>query len=96
MDLDYTPGGRWVRIVATDGSAAWPVGRWHFASEDLDPAGEPASSHSTEGPPLACDRELRASLVAGGELLFIANLPAGNLCPICHRAWHSEQPRSRR
>ena len=31
MTSDYTPGGRWVRLLGGRGTAVAPIGRWHLA-----------------------------------------------------------------
>lgn len=83
MDLDYLPGGRWVRLLAHSGWSIVPVGRWHLASRA-----------TTVGPgtmtvALMCGRELRAEGQVS-EIASIVGLPKANACPSCERAWVRE------
>ncbi|MFM2105249.1 MAG: hypothetical protein RL338_281 [Chloroflexota bacterium] len=87
MDPEYIPGGRWVRVLAADGTIVEPRGRWHLATED--PSTE--LDDTPRRAELVCGRELRATRARGEELAFVATLPLANLCVACHREWHREQ-----
>lgn len=82
MADEYTPGGRWVRLMGGHGPAIAPIGRWHLAARSQTVSfGRPGRVL------LLCGRELRPRMVAGGEVISIAELPYANLCEPCHRFW---------
>ncbi|MFM2106433.1 MAG: hypothetical protein RL338_1465 [Chloroflexota bacterium] len=89
MSLDYEPGDRWVRVLATDRVAARPIGRWHLSSDRPDRTGTPRSAVV-----VVCGRVLRGSARHRTELLFIGNRPFGNVCETCDERWFGDQPSS--
>lgn len=84
MDLEYLPGGRWVRLLGADGWAVVPLGRWHLA------AGSAPVPHGARLVTLVCGRDLRTGGSRGNEIASIAGLPNANVCPACERAWVRE------
>jgi hypothetical protein len=82
MTSDYTPGGRWVRLLGGRGTAVAPIGRWHLAlRSQVVSFGRPGRVV------LTCGRELRPRTVEGGEVISTADVPYANLCEACHRFW---------
>lgn len=91
MSLDYQPGDRWVRVLATDRVAAKPIGRWHLAPPGYERAGGPLTAVV-----VVCGRVLRGSARHRTELLFIGNRPFGNVCEACDERWLGDGPSSLR